>query len=469
MAAKWTIDNLNKLFILKAGVTSIDVQVDLYGDWKEEYLLGNNAAFPPAMRTIGGDDVTATRTAGDTYFMINGWRIRPDEANHTLNIDGNLFTDPAGDSPFVPTVGAFNVFVISFVSNLIDAVVARADMQELLPAVYIDTVNGEAGTAEGIGLPTRPSNNITDARTIADRDNLQAYRFRGPLTLNADHVDWSFEGISSVANDELDLNGFDISRTVVIGAKCTGSCTGQKKQFTRCDIDGVSGLDGLIEFCWLRGSLSGRTNGEIVFADCRSAVPGTASPIYTMSANEQFNQRNYSGGWEHRGSTAGNVSTIESDPGNVILSASNTGGVIVLRGVGTFTDSSAGATVNSDGFINSVGLADMIVNGVDLKSINGSVLAAVLLALAAGAMARGTISVVNSATSVEVQFDDGFDPEAGDGIAGRAILYTTGTNAKGGARISSVDGQGAGDPLIGLTYAGTIQNAPTVGDTLILV
>jgi hypothetical protein len=111
----------------------------------------------------------------------------------------------------------------------------------------------------------------------------------------------------------------------------------------------------------------------------------------------------------------------------------------------------------------------MIVNGVDLKSINGSVLAAILLALAANTMARGTITVVNSATSVEVQFDDGFDPEAGDGIAGRAILYTTGSNVKGGARISTVDGQGLGDPLIGLTYAGTIQNAPQVGDTLILV
>jgi hypothetical protein len=111
----------------------------------------------------------------------------------------------------------------------------------------------------------------------------------------------------------------------------------------------------------------------------------------------------------------------------------------------------------------------MIVNGVDLKSINGSVLAAVLMALAANTMARGTISVVTDATSVEVQFDDGFDPEAGDGIAGRAILYTTGSNVKGGARISSVDGNGLGDPIIGLTYAGAIQNVPQVGDTLILV
>jgi hypothetical protein len=469
MAAKWTIDNLNRLLILKAGVTDIDVEVDLYSDWKEEYKLAANAAFPPAMRSIGGDAVTATKDAGATFFMINGWRIRPDEANHTLNITGNLFTDPPGESVVVDTLGAFNVRVEMFVSNLVDAATARLDLIQLLQAVWIDVANGVAGTAEGVGTPTNPSNNITDARTIADRDGLQAYKFRGPLTINADHPNWTFEGVSSVANDELDLNGFDLGSTKIIGAKCTGSLTGQKQQFVGCDINSVTGLDGLVQGCWIRGSCSGRANGEIVFHSSVSATAGLVAPIYTLSANEQLNLRSYSGGFDLRGSTAGNNSTLELDPGNAILAASNTGGVIVLRGVGTYTDNSAGATVNTDGFVNSVGLADMIVNGVNLKSINGSVLAAVLLALAANTMARGTITVVNDATSVEVQFDDGFDPEAGDGIAGRAILYTTGSNVKGGARISSVDGQGVGDPLIGLTYAGTIQNAPQVGDTLLLV
>jgi hypothetical protein len=469
MAAKWTIDNLNKLFILKAGVTDLDVEVDLYSDWKEEYKLSNNSAFPIAMRSIGGDPVTATKDAGATFFMVNGWRIRPDETNHTLNITGNLFTDPPGDSVVVNTLGAFNVRVEMFVSNLVDAIVARADLVSLLQAVYIDTVNGVPGTAEGIGTPTNPVDNITDARTIADRDGVSAYKFRGPLTINADHPNWSFEGISSVANDELDLGGFDLGSSIIIGAKCTGTLTGQKQQFVRCDVNGVGGLDGLLEFCWLRGSLSGRVGGEVVFADCRSAVPGTASPIYTMSANEQFNQRNYSGGWEHRGSTAGNVSTIESDPGNIILPASNTGGVIVIRGVGTYTDNSAGATVNTDGFIDSTGLADMINNGVDLKSIAGSALAALLLALGALTMARGTVSVVTSPTDIEVQFDDGFDPEAGDGIAGRALLFTTGLNTRGGARIAAMDGQGVGDPRLTLTYSTQTPPTPVVGDAVLLV
>ena len=469
MAAKWTIDNLNKLLILKAGVTDIDVQVDLYGDWKEEYLLSNNSSFPPAMRSIGGDPVTALKDAGATYFMINGWKIRPDEANHTLNITGNLFTDPAGESVVVNTVGAFNVRVEMFVSNLVDAVTSRVDLTQLLPAVFIDTVNGTPGTAVGIGTPTNPVDNITDAATIAARDNLREYQFRGPLTLNDDLPDWTLIGLSSIANDELDLNGFDTSSTKIIGAKITGTTSGQKMQWEGCEINGVSGQSGVFTDCGIRGSLSGKANTESTYKECYSLVAGQTTPIYTLSANELLNLRNYSGGWDLRSSAAGNTCSLEVDPGNVIIDSSCTGGNVSVRGVGTLTDNSAGTTVNSDGFVNSVGLADIITNGVNLKSINGSVLAAVLMALAANTMARGTISVVNSPTSVEVQFDDGFDPEAGDGIAGRAILYTTGTNVKGGARIGAVDGQGAGDPLITLVYAGTLQPTPLVGDTLLLV
>ncbi len=106
---------------------------------------------------------------------------------------------------------------------------------------------------------------------------------------------------------------------------------------------------------------------------------------------------------------------------------------------------------------------------VDVKSIRGSELAAILLGLAAQTMARGTITVVNSPTSIEVVWDDAFDPEAGDGIAGRAILFTSGFNIRGGARVAAMDGQGAGDPLLTLTYSTQTPPTPVVGQTVLLV
>lgn len=123
MAAKMTIDWINKLFILNSGITEIDVAVDLYSDWKEDVKVSadNQLKAPRAMRSIGGDPISETQNAGATFFMENGWKIRPQEADHRLVITGNLFTDPAGESVIVPTLGNFTVAVELFLSNLIDS------------------------------------------------------------------------------------------------------------------------------------------------------------------------------------------------------------------------------------------------------------------------------------------------------------------------------------------------------------
>lgn len=350
MAAKWTIDNLNRLLILKAGITDIDVEVDLYSDWKEEYLLSDNTKFPPAMRAIGGDPITATQNAGATFFMINGWRIRPQEASHTLNITGNLFTDPAGDSVTVNTLGAFTVRVEMFVSNLVDSSVARLDLTQLLPAVFIDTVNGVPGTAIGIGTPTNPVDNITDARTIANRDNLMEYRFRGPLTLNADHVGWGFKGLSSEQTDILTLAGYNVAKSKFEGCDVQGSYSGLQTEFVNCQLTVISGLDGVCRECGLSGALTGQAGGTLWFDRCYSAVAGLNTPSFSCVANATLGFRSYSGGLLLKSHAATNTTTIEIDPGALTIDNTNTGGTIVVRGVGTLTDNSAGATINTVGF-----------------------------------------------------------------------------------------------------------------------
>ena len=118
MAAKWTIDNLNRLLIVNFGVTELDVEVDLYSDWKEEYQLTVNSKFPPAFRTAAGDPISGTQDLGAGYFLINGWKIRPHEADHQLNITGDLFTDPSTEPIAVPTLGAFTVTINLIVSAL---------------------------------------------------------------------------------------------------------------------------------------------------------------------------------------------------------------------------------------------------------------------------------------------------------------------------------------------------------------
>jgi hypothetical protein len=70
----------------------------------------NNSQWPVAMRQAGGDDLGGGLSIPPYMFLLNGWRVRPMESNHLLNITGNLFVD-GGGAPVVNTIGAFNVSV----------------------------------------------------------------------------------------------------------------------------------------------------------------------------------------------------------------------------------------------------------------------------------------------------------------------------------------------------------------------
>jgi len=109
---KFTVDTTNKLFVAKAGVTTFDIVVDLYSDAKEHWLAGGQAlgfAFP--FRPVGGDDIDAVAgTAVPLYaFLTGGWRVRPDEAHHTLKVTGAVLAVDGGGDPFVDTIGDYTV------------------------------------------------------------------------------------------------------------------------------------------------------------------------------------------------------------------------------------------------------------------------------------------------------------------------------------------------------------------------
>lgn len=121
---KFNVDTTLKFFIAKAGITSFDVKVDLYSDAKEHWISGGAAfGFDFPIRTVGGDPIGGGIFAGDLYFLRDGWKIRPDEADHTLSVTGNLFLD-AGETGgvFVPTVGDFTVLTNMRNSNLVLAI-----------------------------------------------------------------------------------------------------------------------------------------------------------------------------------------------------------------------------------------------------------------------------------------------------------------------------------------------------------
>jgi hypothetical protein len=116
----YTFDGVNKLIILSNGTTTVDAK-DMYSRWKDWSLVGDNAKYLQALSVLGGDPLPGGRYLGTTYFLENGWKIRPFEGNHTLVLQGNLYSRDGSD-PFVSTLGNYNVRIMLTVSNLVDTV-----------------------------------------------------------------------------------------------------------------------------------------------------------------------------------------------------------------------------------------------------------------------------------------------------------------------------------------------------------
>lgn len=125
----YTFDGTAKTITITAQ-TVMSVR-DVYSRWVD--WVAGNAQYLPAFRTVGGDDIDLTAgTAVPIYaYLTNGWRIRPQESDHTLTVnDGVLLVDGGGD-PFLDTLGDFTV---------------RVNYQQPVQAITVATGGGGGAT-----------------------------------------------------------------------------------------------------------------------------------------------------------------------------------------------------------------------------------------------------------------------------------------------------------------------------------
>jgi hypothetical protein len=189
---KVSFDGPNRLMVVNPGTLELDVETDIYSDWKEWTLIGDNGKYLPAMRTVGGDPTTAGLALGATFFLINGWRIRSWEGDHRLQVAGNLYTEE-GDSPYIPVLGAYTVTIESRISNLIDGL-SRINELPTVDEIW----NSSPGLLMQLAAKILQNKTITNPNTgqiivfdddgitplltanlFEDADGLQAYRGQG--------------------------------------------------------------------------------------------------------------------------------------------------------------------------------------------------------------------------------------------------------------------------------------------------
>ena len=99
----YTFSGAAKTITLSSGTVVLDL-VDLHSRWKD-WVFAGNAGFAQAFRAVGGDI-----PAIPLYlFLLNGWRIVPQSANHVLTVSNGVLEVDGGGEPFVDPAGSYAI------------------------------------------------------------------------------------------------------------------------------------------------------------------------------------------------------------------------------------------------------------------------------------------------------------------------------------------------------------------------
>jgi hypothetical protein len=109
----------------------------LWSRWVDWFLTSDNSKYPLAMSQIGGNDIdTVAGTTIPIYlYLLNDWKIKPKEANHTLNITGGILLVDGGGDPFTNTTGSY---------------IVRINYQQPVQAIGYSTGGGGGITADDV-------------------------------------------------------------------------------------------------------------------------------------------------------------------------------------------------------------------------------------------------------------------------------------------------------------------------------
>lgn len=213
-------------------------------------------------------------------------------------------------------------------------------------AVWIDTIDGIAGTQFPRGTTTDPVNNADDAAIIANRINLHNFYLAGTVNAMGTYpvprytVFGSNPTTAIVVGTALNVTESGFERCAVVG-----SVTG-RGSYKDCSIGktlGLTGVEGIFDNCGIAGNitLDAAATEPIIFKDCISAIAGLSKPMLNCNGTAAgINFRRYTGGLSitNFNNVNGKMS-LDLMGAEVSLDSTNcTDGEIVARGIGRIID-----------------------------------------------------------------------------------------------------------------------------------
>lgn len=204
-------------------------------------------------------------------------------------------------------------------------------------AVWIDTVNGAAGTTDfENGTVENPVSNIADANTLATSLGLVKFVVLpgSTITFAAAQNNQLFTG----HNWTLALGGQDVAGTMVAGATVSGIAagTGTRQIFKNCFFNAATLIaETRLITCGIMGTITVGEAGDYFMDRCHSGIAGTTTWIFDFGdaiGATNLNVRSYSGGIqiESMGDTGTDSMSLEGH--GQLIEGTCTSGTIAVRG-----------------------------------------------------------------------------------------------------------------------------------------
>ena len=368
-----TFNGETLIVTLDSGVTTLE-WIDVYSAWKDWMLESPlNRRYPKAFRPDGGNPLSTIINQGSYFFLNNlgGWRVKPPEEDITIYATGNLAVEDTTLPALVPTDGAYTAAILGLqpiTQGITPVMGEQLAFSSFGGGITVDVISGHAGIGTApsggpIGTLKDPSNNLTDALTIASDLGFGTFYIIGDVTIDNTN---DFDGFIFVGESEIKSVLTVDTDASVIGCEfydCTvaGILDGDCKA-KNCVIGTLNYVSGTIQQCILEsGTITLGGSNEAHFLDCWSGVAETSTPVIDMGGSgQELSLRNYYGGIKLINKSGNDNVSIDLSSGNVILASTVTAGTIVVRGIGKLVDES-GEHIHS-GTWNGVTIVNELVN-----------------------------------------------------------------------------------------------------------
>lgn len=232
--------------------------------------------------------------------------------------------------------------------------------------VTVDVANTTGNAVAGTGFPAgtgrAPSDNLSDALTIADELGLDRFYVIGDLTLSVGitldgkrFVGQSSNKTTITVPAAATANGCEYQDCVI-----TGTLDGDSI-IERAVVSSLDLVSGFIYLCAIQGPVTLGGSSQANFLDCFSLVAGVGTPEIIVGTGQPLTVRNYNGGIKLSGKTGTEGCSVDMNSGQVVIADDNTAGEITLRGVAKWTnkDTYAGTTTVNDELLTSAQLREV--------------------------------------------------------------------------------------------------------------